>query len=413
MANGISKRRTASAVLAGQAAVTPMRPLPRLAVAAATLLLAALSTARAEDFSKWRCYRVLQLDTSPAGANVAGDVAGFPVAVALTAANFTFDQAKSDGSDLRFATDKDGELLPHSIEHWDAAAKSALVWVRVPLVRGLRSDQVIFLHYGNPAADSTADSAAVFGPGDGFVGVWHLDDEGGTAKDGYRDATPNAAHGTGVNLAPGARVDARVGKGLALEHARNQWVKVAGEKRRLFDLTNRLTFSIWARARSYGNKVSVDGRAQPGYETMFAKGDNSWRLQKFGIRSWHNPPADLVEICVERAPKGDLCAIGRTDMQPGAWYHFTGVHDFPFVKLYVNGVLEMVDKYNEPWTSGDHPVGIGNQSQFPEKGRAWDGVLDEARVLSVAKDQHWIKLDYESQREGQQFLRVGAQHRRW
>jgi len=47
---------------------------------------------------------------------------------------------------------------------------------------------------------------------------------------------------------------------------------------------------------------------------------------------------------------------------------------------------------------------IGNQSQFPDRGLAWDGILDEARVYNVPKNEHWIKLDYESQREGQHFL---------
>lgn len=124
---------------------------------------------RADDFSKWRCYRALQLDTSPAGANVTGDVANYPVAVALSAANFDFTQAKPDGSDVRFCADKDGPVLPHSVEHWDSSAKSALLWVKVPLVRGNRADQVIFLHYGNPVVGSTADSAAVFGVKDGRV----------------------------------------------------------------------------------------------------------------------------------------------------------------------------------------------------------------------------------------------------
>lgn len=375
--------------------------------------LALATMVRAEDYAKWRCYRMLQLDTSATGAGVTGDVANFPVAVVLDGRNFAFDQAKPDGSDLRFAHEKDGTPLAHAIEHWDAEARSALVWVKVPLVRGNTGDQYIVLHYGNPSVGDAADPAAVFATEDGFVGVWHLAEDGGSDPDGFKDATANAAHGTGVNLSAGARVDARLGRGLALEHARTQWVRVAGEKRKLFDLTDRLTFSIWAKARSFANRASVDGRALPGYETIFAKGDNSWRLQKFGIRSWHNPPADLVEICVERAPRGDLCAIGRTDMQLDTWYHFTGVHDHPHLKLYVNGVLEMVDRFPEAWTSGDHAVGIGNQSQFPDRGRAWDGFLDEARVLRVPKDPHWIKLDYESQREGQRFLRIGAQHRRW
>lgn len=145
---------------------------------------------------------------------------------------------------------------------------------------------------------------------------------------------------------------------------------------------------------------------------MFAKGDNSWRIQKFGPRDWHKPPADLLEICVEKAPKGDLCVVGKTDMVTGKWFHFTGVHDHPQAKLYVNGVLDKVETFDEPWTSGDHPVGIGNQSQFPERGRAWDGVLDEARVIGAVKDEHWIKLDYESQREGQKFLALGKVQKR-
>jgi hypothetical protein len=59
------------------------------------------------------------------------------------------------------------------------------------------------------------------------------------------------------------------------------------------------------------------------------------------------------------------------------------------------------------------PLGIGNQTQYLDpkyvkEKRSWDGLLDEARVLSVAKDANWIKLDYESQKEGSKFLSFGA-----
>jgi hypothetical protein len=239
--------------------------------------------------------------------------------------------------------------------------------------------------------------------------VWHLDEEGNTEVGGYKDATGSAAHATGVSLTPGSRVDARVGKGVKLKYDQVQWIKVDSDKRKLFDLTRQVTFSIWVWADSFGNKGNPqDSRQLPGYETMFAKGDNSWRLQKFGIRSWHKPPADLIEICIEKAPRADWCCIGRTDMKTGQWYHFVGVHDHPKVRLYVNGVLEKEETWDVEWVSGDHPVAIGNQSQFPQRGRQWDGVLDEARVLSVPKDQHWIKLDYESQREGQKLYSFGA-----
>lgn len=379
------------------------------------VLLILAVQARGEDFARWRHTRPVTINTSASGANVNGDVHNFPLAVALDASNFDFNQAKPDGADVRLCAGADAEALPHAIEHWDATSKTALVWVKLPLVRGNDAKQLVYMHWGNPDAPDASDSPAVFDTRDGFVGVWHLNEPGNANPDGYRDATANAAHATGVNLEPNSpATDGRVGKGLTLRHAKNQWLKVDSDKRKLFDLTDKLTFSIWAKADSYANKGDKAKRALPGYETMFAKGDNSWRLQKFGVRDWHKPPAELIEICVERAnPKGDLCVVGKTDMAAGQWFHLVGVHDFPKARLYVNGVLDKEETFDTKWTSGDHPVGIGNQSQFPQQGRAWDGVLDEARVLNVVKDEHWIKLDFESQRPGQKLITFGETRRRF
>ncbi len=384
-----------------------MRPLAPI-----VLLAGAAAACGAQNFAAWRWVRAIHLDTTSAGANVAGDVRNFPVAVALDASSFDFAQTNADGSDIRFSESRTAGELAHSIELWDRAARSALVWVKAPLARGA-SKQSIYMHWGNPKAPSTADSHAVFDTRDGFVGVWHLGEDGGVAPDAFRDATATGAHATGVDLEAGARVDGRLGKGLNLRHEKNQWVAVAGEKRKAFDIADRLTFSIWAKARAFSNPGDKEKRWLPGYETMFAKGDNSWRLQKFGVRAWHKPPADLLEICVERmAPRADLCVVGKTDMALDRWYHFTGVHDFPQAKFYVNGALDKAETFDTPWMSGDHPVGIGNQSQFPQQRRSWDGVLDEARVIHGVRDEHWIRLDYESQREGQKFLTFGRPERR-
>jgi hypothetical protein len=264
------------------------------------------------------------------------------------------------------------------------------------------------MRWGNADAGDVGDSKAVFDSKEGFVGVYHLNEEGSTEEGGYKDATANEAHMTGVNLKPGSRTEGRIGKGILLNYAETQWVKLDHpKKKRLFDLTTHGTFSIWAKARSYQNKGNKELKALPGYETMFAKGDNSWRLQKFGIRDWHKPPADLIEMCVEQTPNADLCVVGKTDLVPGQWFQVAAVHDFPKAKIYVNGVLEKSDTFDVNWISGDHPVGIGNQTQFPEKGRAWDGMLDEARAMNVSKNDDWMKLDYESQREGSKLLSFG------
>jgi len=376
-------------------------------------LVVGLGVAGAEGLSRWKYWQELRLDTSTTGAAVAGDVRSFPVAVVLNSNNFDFHQAKADGADIRFSGEKDGQPLPHQIENWVRTNQTALIWVKLPLVRGNSTNQTFFMHWGNDDANDVSDSKAVFDTREGWGGVWHLADQGGMEEGGYKDATANAAHGTGVNMVRNSRVDARVGPGALFRYPANQWIRIGGSKRTLFDITNQLTFSIWAKAHSYGNKGDKATRALEGYETMFAKGDNSWRLQKFGIRSWHKPPAELIEICVEQPPKADLCVVGKTDMMTNQWYHFVGVHDHPKVRLYVNGVLDKEETFAVPWRSDDHAVGIGNQSQFPDKGRQWDGLLDEARVVNVVKDEHWIKLDYESQREGQQLLGFGRRERRF
>ena len=393
-----------------------MLRVPKPSVAAWSLLCTVLSgvfssgVARAvdDDYAAWRHAKVIKLDTTASGANVKGDVKNFPVAVTLTAQNFDFSQAKADGSDLRFSRTAKGTALPHAIELWDQAGQSAAIWVRLDVVKGRSKNQSFVMHWGNAEAVDAADSKAVFDSKDGFVGVYHLNEEGNTVEDGYKDATATEAHMTGINLKPGARVEGRVGKGLGLDYAQAQWLKLDHpKKKRNFDLTTHATVSIWVKARSYQNKGNQAQKALPGYETMFAKGDNSWRLQKFGIRDWHKPPADLIEMCVEQPPSGDLCVVGKTDLVPGQWFHVVAVHDFPKAKIYVNGLLEKAETFDVNWISGDHPVGLGNQSQFPEKGRWWDGTLDEARVLNVAKNDDWIKLDYESQREGAKLLSFG------
>jgi hypothetical protein len=378
----------------------------------ASLILSAAPALAQDDLSKWRYWKTIKIDTTASGAKVKGEVKNFPIPVMLDTTNFDFTQAAKDGADLRFSKTAKGEPLPYSIESWDAAAKSAVAWVKLD-VKGNNKSQSFVMHWGNPEAKDAGDAKTVFNTKEGWVGVYHLNEAGNATEEGYKDATGNQAHMTGVNLDAASRGEGRIGAGVQLEYAKVQWLKLDHpKKKRAFDLTTRGTFSIWAKARSYSNKGDQAKKALPGYETMFAKGDNSWRLQKYGIKSWHKPPAEKIEMCVEQPPSADLCVPGTTDMVTGQWFQVVAVHDFPKAKLYVNGVLDKEDKFDVNWVSGDHPVGIGNQTQFPEKGRQWDGWLDEARVFNVVKDDNWLKLDYESQKEGSKLLVFGKAQER-
>jgi hypothetical protein len=77
----------------------------------------------------------------------------------------------------------------------------------------------------------------------------------------------------------------------------------------------------------------------------------------------------------------------------------------------LNSVLEVSSNEGNSWTTGTKEVAIGNNSS--STGRSWDGYLDEARIMKVVKDVNWVKLEYESQREGQKFLTHGTTQRRF
>jgi hypothetical protein len=98
-----------------------------------------------ENYAAWPHSRRLYLNTTSAGAGVAGNVDDFPVLVRLTADDFDF--SRTSGADIRFS-DMKGKRLRFEVERWDSAAARAEIWVRVDRVQGNSSSQFITLHWG-------------------------------------------------------------------------------------------------------------------------------------------------------------------------------------------------------------------------------------------------------------------------
>lgn len=343
--------------------------------------------------------KTITLDTSATGANVAMDVDKYPLAVQLDATSFDFAQAQPMGADVHFEK-MDGTKLPHSIEHWDAAGKTAALWVKLDKVVGNMAGQAIRMVWGQPGAVSTADSKAVFSTADGFYGVWHLDEDGNTTADGYKDSSGHEAHGTGVNMIAGSRVNARIGKGADLANANGQntarWIRVEGEKATAYNPTTPITVSVWALAHSYPIQS---------YETIMSKGDTSWSLQRVQYAETGYQSCLLAgsgttyHFCIY-----DFAKQPRVTEQ---WLHFMLVLNEPNMTLYINGNLNSQGSGN-PWNKGTHALGIGNQTQLLGARRQWDGTLDEARVMQAARSAGWAKLDFETQKPMQKAITYGA-----
>jgi hypothetical protein len=352
----------------------------------------------------WRHARTITIDTTSTGANVTEDVANYPLAVLLDKSRFDFTQARADGADIRFF-DAAGKPLPHAIELWDREAGRAAIWVLLDAIKGNSRDQSIVMRWGHPSAPGISDSKAVFKRAHGFVGVWHLGEDGSVAPDGYKDSSDHEAHGTGVGMIPGSRVDARIGQGTHLDNPAGQdtarWVRVTGEKAKQFNPGPPITVSIWALGYSYPIRS---------YETIIAKGDTSWTLQ----RVQYGPGGGAQKIggqgyqtCV-RTPPTHACAYNFAGqaLVTKEWLHFMVVYEEPVMKLYINGELNATETAG-PWNKGEHDLGIGNQTQVLGGRRQWDGILDEARIMHAARGRSWAKLDYESQRQTPTLLKFG------
>lgn len=351
----------------------------------------------AQQIPGWSHQKKIVLDSSASGANVAGTVKGFPVPVLLTASNFDFTQARPGGADLRF-TDAAGTILPHQIEAWDATAKTAAVWVRTD-VKGNDATQFINIHWGNATAPDTSDGGTVFTKADGWISAHHLAEKGSTTAGGYRDATANAAHGRGVNIAGTATAPGRVGPAVKLNRANKEYVLIDGSNTSpLYNpLPSKGTFSIWSNAKSHA----------AAYIAMFAKGESGFRIHYFGTDPQTEPCIDVSNYDWCPLPDGPF-----TRVENNKWYHFVFVIDKPKSYYYINGKLEVTKTDTNAWkAAGTEPVTIGNNEKTPgknERNRSFDGLLDEARIMSAPKDQHWAKLDFESQKAGSTFVKVAA-----
>jgi len=115
-------------------------------------------------YAPWLYKRVLTDSNSTA-------VTAFQVRVALTADNFTFAHANSDGSDIRFWDATSGAALPYWIESWDAVAQTAVIWVKVADMT-----HTLEMYYGCRTATSESSLASTFEDSCDFETPFGLDD---------------------------------------------------------------------------------------------------------------------------------------------------------------------------------------------------------------------------------------------
>jgi hypothetical protein len=330
----------------------------------------------------WSFSKIVTMNTTSSGANVAGTVVNFPVLIRLTSANFTFANAQAHGSDIRFAK-ADGTPLPYEIEQWNATTGEAEIWVKVDTVYGNDSTHSFMMYWGastGSATTSLSNSAAVFDTANGFQGVWHLDEAENAVAN---DATVNGYNGAPVNMTSATQSPGAIGAARSFDGSSGCIEMIGTANSKLdFPINGTYTVSAWVNIDtidSHAHAIADKGYFQFGLEIF---GDNKYDFYQFNNNNaWEG----------SRSP-----AIEKT------WVYLTGVRSGNTQSLYVNGtyMVGILDTTRDTTKvrNENNNVMIGKMINNPSTDvRYFKGKIDEVRMSNIACTPDWIKLCYMNQ----------------
>lgn len=326
-----------------------------------------------EDYNTWLYKGNIKVDTTPTGHNVLNSVTNFPILVRLNSSNFDFSKSMTNGEDVRFS-DSNGNHLSYEIERWDSVNELAEVWVKLDTVLGNNNTQFFTMYWGKTGATDNSDGVAVFDTADGFEGVWHLDEVGGT----FADATSNA--NTGSDNVSDTGKTGVVGGGQDFDGV-DDYIAIARP------VEDDYTISFWMKAN--GNSL---GGGKWYYGNGLVDAETPGAADDFGVSFIDNKIG-------HGTGNPDMTLLSSVTVNDAAWHHVsvTRVRSTGAKEVFVDGV------------SAGTQIGGNNSLTAPTNMRFgslqtnikfFDGSLDEIQISSIQRSADYIKLSYETQKPG-------------
>ncbi len=283
---------------------------------------------------------------------------------------------RSDGGDLLFLDSDESTALPHWIEGGLNTA-STRIWLRVPVVAASGS-RVVYMYYGNPAAESQSSAAAT------FVDV-HADVIGAYTMKADTGTTLVDLSGTGSDgsINNGAsRVAGLFGQALSFDGIDDHVLLPAAASPAS---VNDFTLSIWARFQSLSaSPVLFDMRGldQSGPALMM-----------------RNVAGEIRAAYFLGYSDGQSTEYATPVTSPvGNWAHFVFVRDGALLRAYINGV-RLADTFTPASvTPRAESFSMNVQRTLGANSTAGDdffhGLLEEARVYGTALDDAQVRALY-------------------
>ena len=315
---------------------------------------------------KWQQRKKIQFDASPKAGDVKENLTDVPVLIRLHTGNFTFSNAKADGSDIRFVGSDDKSPLKYHIEKFDPKEELALIWVKVPRISGGVSQDFLWMYYGNSSAPDGQEAGGTYDVNQ--VAVYHLAEKDGNP----RDAT---AYGNHAALFSGKLgIPSVVGDGVQFGDA-GYGMKIA--KSPSLDFAKGFTFSAWVRL----NQAS-------GHARLFSwdDGKQSIELDFDDAKPYFNIGAGNARATV---------ASKTTALTPKQWHHMAVVvSPYSQITLYVDGNESASSPFKGPVPAPNTDIVIGGSMKG---GDAFLGDVDEMQLSNTARTASWMKAAFQGQ----------------
>jgi len=338
---------------------------------------------------QWGYRKKLTIDNTKVSGST--NLTNFPMLVSATDTDWKDisnggQVGKSDGTDILF-TDVNGVKLDHEIESYTASSGALQAWVRIPTLLA-SEDMVIFIYYGNPSAADQQNVTAVWTD---YAAVYHLDDD-------FNDSTSNARNATNSGSVD---IAGRIADGQDFEFA---------------DTTDRIELGTWSVS---GSTITV--QAWVNFES-FDQTDGRIVSKASGTAT-QNHVFMLGSILDGGSQKlrariktGTDDAAGTTTLKAtsgttstATWYLAAATYDGSNMRLFLDGTdVGSVAKTGslrenafDVW-AGNNPTAAGNPL---------DGILDEARVATVARNADWLTTEYNNQNSPSTFYSTSSEEK--
>ncbi len=360
-------------------------------------------TSAQENYAQWAHYKTLTINTTASGANVANNVAKFPMLVRLRPASggdivhFSIGR----GADIRFTKADGVTRLPHQIERWDSAQQIADIWVLLDTVYGNNNSQSFRVYWGRAGVADSSNGSRVFDTANGYASVWHLGEPIGLAP------RPNAIAGrfpaTPRNFAPGYhRKPGIAGWSDSLTGGENfsptSYLAMAeGVENNWFNFPNgQFSYTVWAYpvdANNFIRLISLTS-TDPGDDRIFLSFNNGNIIG----RVWGENNASN--------------AINSTTPPPlNTWSHYamttTRGPTVDTTRLYLNGAQIQQSTHSPMTNAARGYVRIG-RDEINNNDFTFNGRVDEARISHVTRSADYIRLSFETQKPDAAVLAQGA-----